>query len=264
MIKYFFQHFGTYKRLAESEEACEKFVEEVGNFIKKNKLKHSECRIVIAGDIVHQKITISNELFSLVAWFLNECSKLCPVVVIAGNHDLLENNKDRMDSITPIVDAIDNANVWYLTESKCYPDENVVWCVYSIFEENERPNIEEGRKKYGDDKTYVGLYHAPVNGALTAIGYEFEDHNDLEQFDGCDMVLMGDIHLRQQFEYNGIPISMIQQDFGEKLYDHGYLIWDVAERTYTEHNIEIDYGYYVFKITSLDDLEDETEKLMNT
>jgi DNA repair exonuclease SbcCD nuclease subunit len=271
MVKYFFHiadlHFRTYKRLAESKEACEKFIKEVDAFIKKKGLEPWECRVVIAGDIVHQKITISNELFSLVAWFLNECSKLCPVVVIAGNHDLLENNKDRLDSITPIIEAIDNDNVSYLTESKCYEDDNVVWCVYSIFEENERPNIEEGRKEYGDDKTYVGLYHAPVNGALTAIGYEFEDHNDLEQFDGCDMVLMGDIHLRQSFEYNGIPIayssSMIQQDFGEKLYDHGYLIWDVAERTYTEHNIEIDYGYYVFKITSLDDLENETEKLMN-
>lgn len=271
MVKYIVHladlHFRTYKRLDESKEACEKFIEEVGSFVNKNKLKHSECRIIIAGDIVHQKITISNELFSLVAWFLNECSKLCPVVVIAGNHDLLENNKDRLDSITPIIEAINNDNVSYLKESKCYEDNNIVWCAYSIFEENERPNIEEGRKQYGDDKTYVGLYHAPVNGALTAIGYEFEDHNDLEQFDGCDMVLMGDIHLYQEFNYKGIPIvfsgSFIQQDFGEKLYEHGYLIWDVEKRTHTQHNIQLDYGYYVFKIKSLDDLENETEKLMN-
>ena len=271
MIKHFFHiadlHFRTFKRIAESRAGCEKFIAEVKEFIEKNKLKHSECRVVIAGDIVHQKITISNELFSLVSWFLNECSKLCPVVVIAGNHDLLENNKDRMDSITPIIDAISNDNVKYLTESKGYEDDNVVWCVYSIFEDNSRPDIEGIRKEYGDDKKYVGLYHAPVNGAVTAIGYEFEGHNDLDQFDGCDMVLMGDIHLRQKFEYKGIPIayssSMIQQDFGEKLYEHGYLIWDVEEKTYTEHNLEIDYGYFVFKIKSLEDLETESEVLTN-
>ena len=260
-------HFRTYKRIEEAREACQKFINESKEFIEENDLGHSECRIVIAGDIVHQKITISNELFSLVSWFLNECSKLCPVVIIAGNHDLLENNKDRMDSITPIIEAISNEDVHYLKESKCYPDDNIVWCVYSIFEENERPNIEDGRKEYGEDKTYVGLYHAPVNGAVTAIGYEFEDHNDLEQFEGCDMVIMGDIHLRNHFNHNGIPISysssMIQQDFGEKLYEHGYLIWDVKERTFTEHNIEMNYGYYVFKIKSLDDLEAETEKLIN-
>lgn len=271
MIKKLFHiadlHFRTYKRLDESKNACQIFLSEVSKYMSKNKFTHSECRIVIAGDIVHQKITISNELFSLVAWFLNECSKLCPVVIIAGNHDLLENNKDRLDSITPIVDAISNNYVHYLKESKCYLDDNIVWCVYSIFEDNERPNIEEGRKKYGKDKTYVGLYHAPVNGALTAIGYEFEGHNDLDQFDGCDMVLMGDIHLRQEFEYKGIPIayasSLIQQDFGEKLYEHGYLLWDVSERTFTDHNIRMDFGYYVFKITSLDNLETESEILTN-
>ena len=130
MIKKLFHladlHFRTYKRIEESKEACQKFIDEVSQYIDENKLKHNECRVVIAGDIVHQKITISNELFSLVSWFLNECSKLCPVVIIAGNHDLLENNKDRMDSITPIIEAIDNKDVHYLKESKCYPDDNIV------------------------------------------------------------------------------------------------------------------------------------------
>ena len=54
-----------------------------------------------------------------------------------------------------------------------------------------------------------------------------------------------------------IRVVFIQQDFGEKLYEHGYLIWDVKDRTFTEHNIELDYGYYVFKSTSLEDLENE-------
>ena len=97
-------HFRTYKRLDESEIVCQKFLEEVSNYIKENNLKHDEARIVIAGDIVHQKITISNELSVLVTWFLDECTKLCPVIVIAGNHDLLENNKERVDSLTPVIE----------------------------------------------------------------------------------------------------------------------------------------------------------------
>jgi DNA repair exonuclease SbcCD nuclease subunit len=36
------------------------------------------------------------------AWFL-KLEEIAPVVLIAGNHDLLENNKDRMDSLTPMV-----------------------------------------------------------------------------------------------------------------------------------------------------------------
>ena len=58
--------------------------------------------------------------------------------------------------------------------------------------------------------------------------------------------------------------SLIQQDFGEKLYEHGYLIWDVEHLDYTEHDINTDYGYYVFKINSLHDLEEEKEYLTNS
>ncbi|NIP31913.1 MAG: hypothetical protein GTO02_20715, partial [Candidatus Dadabacteria bacterium] len=162
MIKKLFHiadlHFRTYKRLDESKEVCEKFLEEVTNYIEENNLNYSECRIVIAGDIVHQKITISNELSVLVSWFLDECSGLCPVVLIAGNHDLLENNKDRVDSLTPVIEKRTFSDkVSYFKDSKCYLDDNIVWCVYSIFEENLRPNIEEARKKYGKDKKYIGL-----------------------------------------------------------------------------------------------------------
>ena len=61
MIKKLFHladlHFRTYKRIEESKEACQKFIDEVSQYIDENKLEHNECRVVIAGDIVHQKIT---------------------------------------------------------------------------------------------------------------------------------------------------------------------------------------------------------------
>ena len=273
MIKKLFHiadlHFRTYKRHDECREVISVFIDEVKTYIKDNELNYDEVRIVIAGDIVHQKITVSNELSVLVSWMLEEFTNLCPVVMIAGNHDLLENNKERVDSLTPIVDKkIYSDKVQYLKESKCYLDDNIVWCVYSIFEENERPDIEKYRKKYGDDKKYIGLFHAPVNGAITSIGYEFEESNELEQFLGCDAVLMGDIHHRQNFIYKGINItycgSFIQQDYGERVSGHGYLIWDVDDLDYTEHNIDTNYGYYVFKINSLMDIDEEREYLTNS
>lgn len=271
MIKKIFHiadlHFRTYNRHTESKEVCYKFLNEVKFYIEDSKLTFEECRIVIAGDIVHQKITISNELTMLVAWFLNECTKLCPTILIAGNHDLLENNKDRLDSLTPIIEIMNNPYVSYLTDCKCYLDDNIVWCSYSIFEHNARPDIEKARKEYGNDKKYIGLFHAPVNGAITSVGFEFEESADLQQFEGCDAVIMGDIHHRQNFVHKGINItycgSFIQQDFGERVSEHGYLIWDVEHLDYTEHDIDTDYGYYVFKINSLDDIDKGKEYLTN-
>ena len=275
MIKKLFHiadlHFRTYKRHDECREVCQKFIQETKNYVDDNNLSRNEVRIVMAGDIVHQKITISNELSVLVSWFLEECSNICPVVLIAGNHDLLENNKDRIDSLTPILDKRTySKEVAYYKGSQCYLDDNIVWCVYSIFEENKKPDIDAARKLYGNDKKYIGLFHAPVNGAITSIGFEFEfgDSVELEQFDGCDAVIMGDIHHRQNFIYKGINItytgSLIQQDFGERVSDHGYLIWDVEHLDYTEHNISTEYGYYVFKINSLEDIETQREYLTNS
>jgi len=57
--------------------------------------------------------------------------------------------------------------------------------------------------------------------------------------------------------------SLIQQNFGETVGKHGYLIWDVETRTYVEKDIETRYGFYQFKIKSLDDVDNETEKLTN-
>ena len=75
--------------------------------------KREEIRIVIAGDLVHQKIVISNEQLMLGTWFLRKLDEIAPVILIAGNHDLLENNKDRMDSITPMVQFLPDKDINY-------------------------------------------------------------------------------------------------------------------------------------------------------
>ncbi len=149
--------------------------------------KKEEIRIVIAGDLVHQKIVISNEQLMLGTWFLRKLEEIAPVIMIAGNHDLLENNKDRIDSISPMVQFLFDKNVNYFKESKCYLDDNIVWCVYSIFEDNSRPDIEAAREQFGNDKTYIGLYHAPIINAKTDIGYEIDHGGELEIFEGCDI-----------------------------------------------------------------------------
>jgi len=59
------------------------------------------------------------------------------------------------------------------------------------------------------------------------------------------------------------PSSLVQQNFGETVTKHGYLLWDVESRTYTEHDIDSRYGFYQFKINSLDEIDNGTEKLTN-
>jgi hypothetical protein len=73
---------------------------------------------------------------------------------------------------------------------------------------------------------------------------------------------MGKIKIKKD-----IPIaycgSMIQQNFGETVSNHGFLWWDLENKTFEEFNIPTNYGFYQFKIKSLSDLENNTEKLTN-
>lgn len=258
-------HIRTYRLHEEYKEVFIEFLAQLREQIKD--FDKNEVRIAVVGDLVHQKIIISNEQLILGTWFLRKLEEIAPVIIVAGNHDLLENNKDRVDSISPMVQFLPDTNINYFKESKCYLDDNIVWCVYSIFEGNERPDIESARTLFGDDKTYVGLFHAPILNAKTDIGYEIDHGASLDIFEGCQIVLLGDIHKRQSFNHKGIkiayPSSLIQQNFGENVTKHGYLLWDVDTKDFTEHDVKNNNPFYNFKIKSLDDLDNNKEVITN-
>jgi DNA repair exonuclease SbcCD nuclease subunit len=259
-------HFKTYKRHEEFKEQFSKLFDHLKEL--RDEYDFEELRIVIAGDIVDQKITVSNELTMILAWFFREISQYAPVIMIAGNHDFLEHNKDRVDSLTPVIDLIRIQDIYYLKESKCVEDQNIIWCPYSLFQENKRPNIEEFRKKYGEKTTkkFIGLFHGPLIGSFTDLGFEVKGA-DLSIFADLDWVMCADIHKRQQLEYEGIPIvycgSYLQLSYGETVTQHGFLIWDVETGTYEEYNVNTDYGFYQFKVNSLEDIETGSEELTN-
>jgi predicted MPP superfamily phosphohydrolase len=155
-------------------------------------------RIVFTGDLVHSKNQMTPELIEMVSWVLTECSKIAKTIVIIGNHDFLENNSQRLDALTPIVDSLQNENIVYYKNRGTYEDSNVEWVVYSLMEHNLPPEIPE------TNRVKIGLFHGPVIGLSTDIGYKFESGFDSSKFDGVDLVLCGDIHKRQVFD---IPIK---------------------------------------------------------
>lgn len=242
----------------------EEYMEQFEKFLEKCR-EEGPDRIVIVGDLVHSKNQMTPELIYMVTWFLGECCKIAVTVLTLGNHDFLANNLDRMDALTPVISTMNNPRLMFLKHTGCYEDENVVWCVYGHMEGSQRPEIEEARERYGNDKTYIGLYHDPLVGLKTNIGFEFEDEQDISIFDGCDVVMCGDIHMYQVMDYHGTPIvmpsSMIQQDHGESVTGHGYVIWDVETREHKQVDLPSDYGFYTFKINSIEDIEEGIEKL---
>jgi len=226
-------------------------------------IQYEEIRIVVAGDLAHQKINISNEQLLLTSWFLKEISKYGKVVIIPGNHDFLENNTQRMDSITPVVQLLDDPTIVYYKDSGDYIDENIQWVVYSLYQHNARPEFTKD-----ETKLTIGLFHGPIMGLSTDLGYEFEDAYDQLNFVDLDLLLCGDIHKRQQFTLpNGghaiMVGSLIQQNFGETVKHHGYGIYDVEKDEYTFHDLDNEQPFLHFSINDIKDIEDGKETHVN-
>lgn len=153
-----------------------------------------EIRIVIAGDIFHNKITISNEQILLASWLFNELSKCANLVIIPGNHDFLEKNQERIDSITPIVELLNNPDISYYKDCGVYQDDGIKWVVYSLYQHNQRPDF---KREDNDKDLYVGLFHGPIQGMSTNLGFNFDESYDKLNFNGLDIVMCGDIHCQQ-------------------------------------------------------------------
>ena len=214
-------------------------------FLKQVKQDNIEDSIIyIAGDIAHAKTEMSPELVQEISWFLTECSKLRETVLITGNHDCNLNNSHRLDVLTPIIENLGNNRIHYLRDTGVYNIHNLTFVVYSILDDKE--NWPKGDTVDGENK--IVLFHGPVNKAQTDIGYTVSSNSfQVDMFDGFDMAMLGDIHKRQTFgegyEHIAYAGSMIQQNHGELLENHGYLLWDIPTRTFTEHHIHNDYGF---------------------
>ena len=263
-------HIRNLKRMDETWDMLSKFIEKCRKFKEEKGYDDSEMRIVIAGDLFENKISVSNEANIAASWFINSLAEICPVIVLCGNHDYLANNKSRVDSITPIVSIADNDRVTYIDaaleyNSGCIIDDNVVWCLYSTFDDFNKPDFTELDT---EDCVKVGLIHGDINGAVSDTNRVTDKGLDPGVFEGLDFVIAGHIHKFQELKKNGVKIvycsSLIQQNNGESIHGHGYVIWDTETCDYEFVELENEaYGFYKFKINDIVDIEEDKEVLVN-
>ena len=187
--------------------------------------------IYIGGDIVHSKTqNISPELISNLSWWFTEMAKIAQVVVILGNHDGLMLNADRMDTVSPIIQALDNERISFYKESGTFPLKNhpgFNWCVLSCFD---TANWKKARPKKGDIN--IALYHGAIWGSHTDMDFMLEGDDNIDIFKGFDFAMLGDIHKRQALDkekriwYSG---STVPQNFGETQ-QKGFLFWQIEDK----------------------------------
>ena len=100
-------HIRLTKRHQEYREVFNNLFESVKN------TPETSC-VFIIGDVVNSKLDLSPECVQLTKEFLVVLSNLRPTVLVAGNHDHNLSNRNRLDSLSPIVEAINHQNLFYL------------------------------------------------------------------------------------------------------------------------------------------------------
>ena len=260
-------------KIRDLKDVCETFFGQARKIVEE--AGGSEyVRIVVAGDLFDAKLEISNEGLLAGHWFLQELDKICPTIVIAGNHDLNLQNLSKIDSITPIFEMADFTRTRYLDMDFGYKsgfirDDNVVWCLYSTFVGFEKPAFEADKQTNPDKNTrYIGLIHGEINGATTPNNMVSEAALDVGLFDGTDFVFAGHIHKQQTIEGHGMKIvycsSLKQKNFGETVSGHGFVLYDTETNDFqfveTPNNRT---AFFKYSITSLEDIDNNEEKLLN-
>lgn len=219
-------------------------------------------RIVLTGDLFHLKINLSPASIELVTEFFRELTKIAPVDIILGNHDMNEQDLNQGNTIKPIIDLIDNGfiitkndkkipvvegkhSIYFYHDSGFYQaDDELIYGIYSLWD-NEIIMLEDKNL----DKKYIALYHGPVYGCMSDNGFVLKGDEliRISTFNNFDIVMLGDIHEHQSFELDGKDRiayggSLLQQDVSEGL-NKGYLLWDMDSCEFEFRHIPNDYGY---------------------
>lgn len=262
-------HIRNFLRHEEYAEQLTQFIEKCSELAKP--YKKEEVRILISGDLFHSKNSISNELFVFCSTFIRQLEQIARVIIISGNHDLVVNNTSRKDTMTALFETADFKNSIFVDsylgyESGTLIDDNVTWALYSIYNDFRRPDIELTKEEHPDNFT-IGLYHGTIIGSTLNNGTVMENGTDGDIFKGCDVVMAGDIHKRQELKRGNTlivyPGSLIQQTFGETITQHGFCVWDLENKTHKFVDLDTNYGLYDFEVSSIDDIDNNKEILLN-
>lgn len=222
--------------------------------------------VVIAGDIFHYYRSYTSDDISLFTRLIDRLSRHNEVIIIPGNHDVVMQNNDKIDLISPLVApkppaqlvgdeywadplaTMDRPRVHYWRRSGIYELAGFTFLHISVKCKIPQEEI------LALVANKILLYHGNrVEGAPFATNIQIT----AEMMREAELCLLGDIHKREILKsanaaYSG---SLIQQNRGESR-DKGYLIWTKNKTWHAEVVlVENPCGFATVDITGKSDEE---------
>lgn len=230
-----------------------------------DEIRNNSAVVVITGDTFHHKCKIESPGILLFNSLIYKLSNLAPVYIILGNHDFKQDQSVTIDFLKAFLDNSMNSNVEYLNETGLYKAGNIGFGLVDIKDAlhlGSGAGISENLVKFPSPDfdesvhTKIALFHGTMNSSKLNEFREANNGYSWEWLDvGYDLALLGDIHKHQVFiKESGLIAayagSLIQQNFGENIRNHGLLEWNLSEDS-TKWNlnlIEIQNDYGLLKL----------------
>ncbi len=233
----------------EREDEYEKVLNRTIEIIKK---EERNKMVVVCGDLFHDKTKPYQEANILARKFMQNLGDICETIIIQGNHDVNIDNENRKDSIKATLCELKTINKIHYIVDDNVQNINGINFVLTKMNSTEVTKIENKK----NNELYIGLYHGTLYKSKNDFGYNFISEDKLKgsDFKDYDIVMLGDIHKYQYMNkektiaYSG---SLIQQNFGESIDNHGLLLWDLKTKNSQFMEVPNDYVYKVHTITDI-------------
>lgn len=237
-------------RIVEYTHVFTKFINEI------RKLEFIDTSLIaIAGDIFHHKGHIDLPGLSILIDFFDSLLDIAPVIIIAGNHDLYQQDASGDDNLNMLKKVFRKHTVnrfYYLQNTGLYEYNNVgigVVSIKDVLRKTSGSGLVDELPTYPDPSIFaacgpsainckIAMFHGSVN--------DTENGHNIEWFGDYDFGVFGDTHKQQVNTTNefiwGYPGSLVQQDNGESTDGHGFIIWNIKDKSATANHVTNDYG----------------------
>jgi hypothetical protein len=191
------------------------------------------------------------------------------VYVLAGNHDFQQEAPGSPDLVTAVLGGSGIPGVHVMNETRVYRLPGVSFSVVTVQDALEggstRGHVADLPPFPRDPSARfnVAVFHGPVSYSKLSSGVDLRDGVPSSWFDGFDATLLGDIHLPQVHRASlvergrlasrwtwdegaspwGYSGSTIQQNFGEPIFGHGFMLWDLEKREVSHFHVSNDFGF---------------------
>ena len=239
-------------RLSERHVEYNRVFEEFYKCLYRIKEQEPNTLVCLCGDLLEKKDNLKPDTVIHTWNFLKNISDIFPLIIIAGNHDVIETNLDKNDSISSILQDRPLSNIYYLRNTGVYIYSNIIFGVSSVIDKHVLTRIELDSimnsnsselnifKNYKSEEIKtICLYHGPLIDAMTNLNHIIKNDDEmiikylkLCDFGRYDYYMLGDIHKFQYLNETKTAAycsSMISQNYTETDNEHGYLEWNILK-----------------------------------